>query len=301
MDLLPKVSIIFPNYNGGKEPLECLSSIRKLNYPNGAIEIIVIDNHSTDSSDLAIKKKFKEVKLIQNKNNSGFAKAINQGLKIARGSYIFIGNDDIVFEKNSLLDLINYSLSHPDVGVLGGKIFFKNPKNKICSTGYMMNKWTGNVYASPNPNIIKEPDWVQGCALLIPKRVFTKVGLYDSGYFLSFDDYDLCQRVKNAGFKVVYYPHAVFWHGESLTVDKNPSFKYFHWYKSKIRFIIKHLPPVNIASIMFIQLLFITPARAIILQDGRFVPFLKGFIWNLAHLNKTLRARKAQLDPQDEI
>src|SRR3989344_2152428 len=177
MNDYPKVSIIFPNYNGGNEPLECLESIRKLNYPKDKIEVIVIDNNSTDGSDLKIKEKFKEVHLVKNKKNLGFAKAINQGIKRARGDYIFVGNDDLVFEQNSLKNLVDFSLKNPRVGILGGKIFFKGPPHRICSCGYVMNKWTGDVHIAGNPEKIKEPDSLQGCALLVSKKVFKKIGL----------------------------------------------------------------------------------------------------------------------------
>lgn len=289
--MTPKVSIVFPNYNGGNQPLDCLKSIQKLNYPWEKLEIIVIDNGSTDGSDQIIRQKFPQVKLIKNHSNLGFAKAINQGIKIAKGELIFITNDDIIFEKNSLKNSVDYLQNHKDVGIVGGKIYYKDHPNKVCSSGFVMNKWTGDVHPDPNPNKLKEPDWVQGCAILISKKLLSKIDNLDPNYFLSFDDYDLCQRVRNAGYKVIYYPEAIFWHGESLTVDKNKPFKHYHWYKSKIYFILKHLPVTNIISILAIQLFLITPYRALILRDGRFIPFLIGLVWNIKFLKKTLSAR----------
>lgn len=289
----PTVSIVFPNYNGGKEPLECLASIRKLNYPREKIEVTVVDNNSKDGSDLTIKQKFPEVILLKNKKNFGFAKAVNLGIEKSSGKYIFIGNDDLIFEKNSLKNLVEYSLKHQKVGILGGKIYFKAEPNKICSAGYMMDRWTGNVCLAPHPDKMKEPDWLQGCALLIPRKLFTKIGLLDSNYKLLFDDFDLAIRAKKAGFKVVYNPTAVFWHGESLTVDQNKPHKYYHWYKSKFRFLLKHMPIPNVLSILFFQMFIFTPYRALILKDGRFVPFLKGLSWNIKNLPKTLALRKA--------
>ena len=287
----PKISIVFPNHNGGNEPLECLASIQKLNYPKGKIETIIVDNDSRDGSPLRIKESFPSVKLIKNRANFGFAKAVNQGIAIANGEFIFITNDDIVFEKESLKKSVKYLVSHDNVGIVGGKIYYKDAPEKICSSGYMMNKWTGNIHPAPNPNKLKEPDWVQGCAIIISKKVLSKIGNLDPQYFLSFDDYDLCLRTKKFGLKVIYLPTAVFWHGESLTVDRNKPFKYYHWYKSKIRFVIKHMPILNALSILVFQLLIATPYRALVLRDGRFIPFLKGFAWNLINLRSTLKTR----------
>ncbi len=292
LEKFPTISIVFPNYNGGNEPLECLQSVRKLNYPKSKIEVIIIDNNSSDGSDLEIKKHFPKVNLIKNKQNLGFAKAVNMGIKKSKGSYIFIGNDDLVLEKNSLKKMVEFMFKNPRVGVLGGKIFYKSSPKKICSAGYFINHWTGNVYKSKNHNQIYQPDWVQGCAILVPKAVFNQIGLLDENFVLLFDDFDLCTRARKKGFKIFYLPEAIFWHGESVTVDRNKSFKYFHWYKSKFYFLIKHYPLLNLLSIFLLQILIITPYRAIFLQDGRLSPFLKGLSWNIMNLPKTIVARQ---------
>lgn len=286
----PNVSIVFPNFNGGKEPLDCLKSIYHLNYPKGKIAVIVIDNNSTDGSDLVIKKLYPGVKLIKNKQNLGFAKAINQAVKISKGQLILITNDDVVFEKNSLKISAEYLSNHPEAGIVGGKIYYKNRPNKVCSSGFVMNKWTGNVHPAPHPNEKKEPDWVQGCAILISKKTLEEVGGLDPNYFLSFDDYDLCLRVKRLGKKVVYLPNAIIYHGESKTVDRDKPLKYYHWYRSKFRFLIKNMPLINVVSIMSFQILLATPYRAL-KRDGRLIPFLKGFLWNLQNIAQTLKIR----------
>lgn len=291
MKYYPKVTVTFPNFNGGKEPIDCLKSIRNLNYPKNKIETIVIDNNSIDGSDRQIKEKFPEVILIKNKSNLGFAKAVNQGIKKATGNYIFVANDDLVFEKDSLKNLIDFIIKNPKIGIIGGKIFFKKQKKIISSSGYMMNRWTGKIYLASKPNKVKEPDWIQGCAMLIPKKIFNKIGLLDEDYTHLFEDFDFCLRARLAGYKVVYFPNAKFWHGESLTANKNKPLKYFHWYRNKIRFIIKNFQVINMVSILLFQTLFATPYRAIILRDGRLLPFVKGLIWNIKNLKNTLKAR----------
>ena len=288
----PTVSIIFPNYNGGTQPTECIRSITNLSYPLSKIEVIMIDNHSSDNSVKLVKKRFPWVKIIVNAQNLGFAHAVNIGIKAALGKFVFIGNDDIIFEKNSLQNLFNYLLSHQKVGVISGKIFVKSDPKKITSAGFMMNKWTGNIHTSVSPNKIKEPDWVPGCAMLVPKTVTRTVGLFDTNFSLIyFEDFDYCVRVKQAGYKVVYIPQAVFWHGVTKTMNRNASVKYFEWYKNKIRFIFKHLPLINILSILLIQTLFVIPLRTLIFRDGRFIPYIRGFIANLKNLPALRSAR----------
>lgn len=292
MNVIPRVSIMFPNFNGGSEPLDCLASIERLNYPKGKIEIIVIDNNSTDSSDIQIKRRFPKVKLIKNDENLGFAKAINQGIKASHGQYILISNDDVVFEKNSLKILINDLISDKSIGIIGGKIYSKENKNRVISNGYMFNEWTGNIHPLKDQDIMAEPHWIQGCALLIHKKLLKKAGFLDSGFNHFFEDLDLCMQVRKLGFKIIYTPDAIFWHGNSVSANKDLSQKYYYWYRNKIRFILKNLPIYNILSILFIQMLFITPYRSLVLRDGRLFPFLKGLGWNVLHLHQTLQGRR---------
>lgn len=284
MKKYPTVSIIFPNYNGGNEPLDCLKSINKLKFNKEKIEIIVVDNNSTDNSDINIRKKYPLVKLIKMKRNYGFAKAVNIGISKSHGDYIFIANDDLIFEENSLQIMVDYQTSNKQTGLVGGKIYYKYSPHKIASSGFFMNKWTGNIFRAKQVDKIKEPDWCQGCAILVPKQVLNKVGLLDPSYTLSFDDYDLCLRIKKAGYKIIYLPKAIFWHGESLTVNKNKPFKYYHWYKSKFRFILKHFPLINIISIFLFQFLIVMPYRVLILRDGRLLPFTRGIYWNIKRI-----------------
>ena len=288
----PTISIIFPNANGGNEPLACLSSIARLNYPKTKLEVIVVDNHSADGSPLLIKRKYPHVKLILNSVNLGFAKAVNLGIAQAKGEYIFIGNDDLMFENNSLQILVRYLVNHPRVGLIGGKIFSKDQHAKLSTAGFMMNRWTGHIYSAPNPELVKSPDWLQGCALLTSRKALTQAGLLDPGFSLIyFEDYDLALRIKKSGLQIVYLPQAIFWHGVTKTMNKNLPEKYYQWYKNKFRFVLKNLPWVNVLSIFLIQFLLIVPLR-LFLGDGRFIPLLKGAWWNLQHLDETFMARK---------
>lgn len=291
--VFPKISIIFPVHNGGKEPLACLRSITQLDYPKKSLEVIVVDNNSSDGSADKIEKLFLKIQLIRLEQNIGFAPAINLGISRATGEYILIGNDDIVFHPQSITFLSKYLKEHPETGVAGGKIFAKSQPNKISSAGYLMNRWTGAVASSRQTEIVTHPDWIQGCALLVRRKVLDKIGLLDISFGHFFEDYDLCLRARKAGYQIAYVPTAYFWHGESTTANRNLPAKYTAWYKSKFRFMLKHLPAVNIVSIMLVQIIFITPFRAVVLRDGRLLPFVKGVLWNILHLPQTIRDRYA--------
>lgn len=287
----PKVTIIFPNYNGGQEPLDCLQSIKNLAYPKDKIETIVIDNNSTDGSFEAIKKEFKSTKLIKNTKNLGFAKAINQGILKSKTPFLFITNDDIVFEKNSLKNLITFARLDKKAGILSGKIYLKSDKKKLSADGYKINKWTGNITIYNQPQKIKEPEWVPGCAMLIKKVLVAKIGLFDTDFSHSFEDVDYCLRARLANFKVVYVPTAKFWHGDGKTSNKNLKLKHYHWYQGKLRYTLKNLPLINALSIFMFQSAII-PFKTIYNRDYRLIPYLKAIIWNVKNLRKTLSYRK---------
>lgn len=293
---LPSVSIITPNWNGGNEPLEFIQSIKKLHYPQKRIEIIVVDNGSTDGSPEKIAKKYPDVKLIRLKENIGYGPALNIGIKKSKGEYIFIGNDDLVLKKGSLERLATYLLENPNAGIVGGKIYFKNAPKKIASAGQRYNFFTGEIADYPNSNKEKEVMWVQGCAYLFPRSLINKIGMYDEGFAkIYFEDFDLCLRAKKTGFKVIYYPKAIFYHGQSTTMDKtSSSFKLFQWYKNKFRFILKQANLFQIFTSINLQLLVYTPYKAFVLRNKSFIPVMQSLFWNLKHIKETLQARKKQ-------
>ena len=289
----PFISIIFPVHNGGIHPARCLDTIAKLNYPKSKLEVIVVDNHSTDKSLKQLPSIFSKVEIISLNTNLGFARAINVAAARAKGEYLFIGNDDLRFEPRSLSVLSNYLYHNPKVGVCGGAIFSLRVPHLLISTGYHMNRWTGNISPTLIIQKISQPDWIQGCALLTRKKLFDQVGGLDEGFEYFFEDYDYCVRVKKIGYQLASIPEAHFWHGESTTANKNRSLKYQKWYKAKFRFILKHLPWINVFSIVILQYLLILPYRAIIRRDGRLEPLCSGTWWNILHLPQTLLIRYA--------
>lgn len=296
MTKYPQVSIIFPNYNGGQQPLDCLTSIRKLNYPKEKIGVIVVDNNSKDGSDLAIKEKFPEVKLIKNKQNLGFAKAVNLAIKFTSSEYIFVTNNDVIFDKNCFANLVKFAKEHPEVGVTGPVVFpaKKNAKKKgkelpIKSLQY--NLYTGLFKESEKAG---ETDWIAGVGMFFSKELWTKLGGLDEGFFFTFEDLDFCLRVKKSGLEVIHNPEAVIWHkgGSTVNMPHLRYFKYYQSYKSKFRFILKHGNLLQIISVFLLQFAVFTPYRFLILGEKSFVPMVDAFLWNLKNLPQTLAVRK---------
>lgn len=285
----PEVSIIFSNLNGGKEPIECLESIKKLSYPQGKIETIVVDNHSTDGSLQKIAK-FPNVKLIKLKKAIGLPKSLNLGIKKSRGKYILIGNDDIVFDKNSIIHMVNYLEKNSEVGILGGKVFYKDQPKKLTDSALNFNYYLGII---KKPKSAKDILYLQSCSIMVPRKVFERVGLFDEGFYpLYFDDFDFSLRVKKAKLKLAYLPKVIFWHGCGKTTEKADSKqRYYWWYRNKIRFMIKNAPVLSLLSSLTIQ--FLTLAVKSIAEKQNLLPIIaKAFIENIKDYPEIINSRE---------
>ena len=225
----PLLSIIIVNFNTKDLLKKCLESIKlSFNY-----EIIVVDNDSTDGSVQAINSlKFKNLKIIVNKNNLGFAKAVNQGIKIARGEKILLLNSDIVAKPDSINKLFEFAENHPQIGIVGGCLL--NPDGSIQGSCFhlptllkvMKEFWfKGPSVLSKYAPLGDKPvevEAVVGAVFLIPKKIVEKIGLLDERYFMYFEDLDYCRRVGQSGFKIYYLPTAEFIHAHGSSGKDMP-------------------------------------------------------------------------------
>ncbi|MGB9911230.1 MAG: glycosyltransferase family 2 protein [Microgenomates group bacterium] len=224
------LSIIIVSFNVGKLLKECIESILK-NKNELSYEIIIVDNASTDNSVKIVKKLgVKELRVIENKKNLGFAKAVNQGIKKARGDYILLLNPDTKVKPGSLKNLLSFAKSHPDVGVIGAKLI--NPDGSIQSSVYHFPSlwrafkefWLGEkgAYEKYTPLGEKplEVDAVTGAVMLISRKTIKKIGLFDERYFMYFEDLDYCRRVKKAGLKIYYLPTVKILHHHGQSAKK---------------------------------------------------------------------------------
>ena len=296
MKQYPIVSIVFPNYNGGRQSLECVASIAKLSYSQNKLEVIVVDNNSTDGSVekiLKLKTKNLKLKIIRNKKNEGFAKAVNRGVKISSGNYLFITNNDVVLERNCLENLLLFLLDHQDVGVVGAITYDRN-KLTILHPAPRYNFYFGVFYDSKDTNTTQEADWIPGSGLCTSRILWEKLGGFDEGFFFTYEDLDFCLRAKKLGYKIIYYPKAILWHSDGATINRPEFvfFKYYQGYSGKLRLLLKHANFLQITSSIFLQIVIFLPYRTLILKEKSAIPFFKSFIWNAMHLRDTIAKRR---------
>ena len=226
----PLVSVIVLNYNAGELLLNCIESIKKSVYKN--LEVIVVDNISTDKSQEICKEKYPDIKLIQNDENFGYCEGNNIGIRKARGDFIMILNPDTIVEPNCIRELI-FAHEKLGEGLYQPKILSLNEKQVLQSTGNMLHVF-GFGYAKDKGKKDEEVDeeikkigYASGTCLFTSRNVLEKVGLLDSFLFLYHDDLDLGWRASQIGINSYYVPKSKIYHVESYSLKW--SAKKFYW------------------------------------------------------------------------
>ncbi len=247
-----KVSVVILNWNRKEMLLDCLRSIKELEYP--IYEIIVVDNASTDGSAQAVREIYPDVVLIENDKNYGAIGGKNIGLRRALQSdveYIYMQDNDIVAAKDALTKLVEVAEADPTVGMVGVMMYDYSKPDTILSAGGIID-WTQNISRGRGDNQkdvgqfnkIEPVDYLWGGAILIRKRVLEQVGLFDEDYVgYWFEDTDLSVRVAKAGFKVLFNPFAKVWHKPHATVEQYSYRKKYLAARNAIRFMKKHAKP----------------------------------------------------------
>ena len=198
-------------------------------------EIIVTDNNSKDGSVEAMREKFPEAALIENKKNAGFTEANNQSIVISRGEYIFCLNPDCKVLDCAIDKMVKYMDEHPQVGILGSKLLngdmtlqpstrnFLRARNLLIQHlvpwKLLPHKWAGKyVLEYWDHDYIREVDWIIGASLMIRRKCVEDIGLKDESYFIFHEDNDWCWRASVKGWKVHFLPEAEIIHYGSQTV-----------------------------------------------------------------------------------
>jgi len=252
------VSIIIVNYNVRFFLEQCLHSVFKAKN-NLNIEIIVVDNHSVDGSVQMLKEKFPQVIVIENKDNVGFSKANNQGIKIARGKYVLLLNPDTVLQEDTLVKCFEFMEATPDAGALGVKMFdgkgnfLPESKRGFPSPMVAFYKIFGLSKLFPKSKIFgryhlgfldkdktHNVDVLSGAFMFIRKEVLNKIGGLDEDYFMYGEDIDLSYRIKKAGYNNYYFANTSIIHYKGESTKKSSVNYVIVFYKAMVIFANKH-------------------------------------------------------------
>lgn len=232
---LLRLYIIILNWNQLNDTIECIDSITNQTYKD--LDIVVIDNGSTDNSAFEIRKRYPEIKVIENEKNLGFQGGMNVGIRYAlsnNAELILLLNNDIIADPGMIRHLLE---NFPDdAGIVSPIMYYYSKPSEIWSSGGDINpiliesiKSHKNKKKIDNSTGLIERDFLPSCAWVVRKDVFEKIGYLDEVYFpIYYDDLDFCLRTRRAGYKLYINTSAKLWHKVSASSggEYNPRERY---------------------------------------------------------------------------
>jgi len=222
-----ELSIIIVNYNTRDLLDDCLESLYAAERPSGGMEIIVVDNASGDGSQAMVRKKYPDIHLIASQENLGFAAANNRGTAVAQGRYLLFLNSDTKVEPRALVEPLDYLKAHPQTGAITVHLVypdgrrdpdnhrgFPTPWNSLCHFSGLGRlfprspRLNGYFQAYRDFSQTHAIDVIAGSFMMMAAAVCRELGGWDETYFFYGEDIDLCYRLRQAGYVIIYYPHA---------------------------------------------------------------------------------------------
>ncbi len=247
----PKVGIVILNWNGWKDTLACLRSLQELNYDN--FQITVVDNGSTNDSVVRIRQSFPEIEILQLSTNLGFAAGCNVGIchhMNIGAEYVWLLNNDTKVDAQSLGYMVKVAQEKPILGAVGSVLYDMNDRNRIQAWGGgSVNLWFGRSYHFKEDPRGKELSYLTGASVLLRCTALRMVGLLDEGFFMYWEDADLCFRLKKSGWNLGVASRAKVWHKESASLGKTSFAFDLHLWTSMVRFCNRHSPLAGIAAV----------------------------------------------------
>ncbi|MGC6486562.1 MAG: glycosyltransferase family 2 protein [Planctomycetota bacterium] len=260
------VAAIIVNYCTPCLALECVESLQGERDQISNFQIYIVDNASPDGSVAQIQDAIdtrgwsEYVTLIENATNAGFSAGNNAAMRLILGSgvapdYIYLVNPDAVALPGAAHHLAEYMSNHPSVAVAGGAILNSERQPQVAARRFptiwselesaarlrplsrLLQKKLVSMPISQTPH---ECDWVSGASMMIATKAIRDIGLFDEGYFLYFEEVDLCHRVKNAGYSIHHVPTSTIVHIEGASTNiKGRKRRGAYWYNSRRRYFLK--------------------------------------------------------------
>ncbi len=254
------LTIIIVSWNVRDLLRRCLRSIQDSALATGnlQVEIIVVDNASSDGSPEMVVAEFPDVHLVVNAENRGFTAANNQGLALSRGRFLLLLNPDTEVVGDALSAMVRYMETHPEVGAVGPQLRYPDGSlqssrrrfptfaTALVESTVIQEWWTDNrilrryYMADTSDDAVQPVDWLVGACLMVRREVVEQVGGLDEGFFMYSEELDWCRRIKNAGWTVVYLPDAVVVHHEGKSSEQAVAARHIHFHSSKVRYFTKH-------------------------------------------------------------
>ena len=284
------LSISIVNTNNRELLISGLKSIYE-NTKTISFEIIVVDNCSTDGSVEKVNELYPDVISISNQTRKGFGFSQNRAFEQSKGRYFLVFNEDMVILPNALDKMIDRIKRDEAIGALGCRLlntdgtlqhscsYFPSIFSEIFKNLFPYHflfpksRFRSNMYYWDHDEE-RDVDAIKGCCMLIPRKIIEKIGLFDERFILFSDEIDLCKRIKQAGWKVLFSPSVEIIHHGRMTVDMMITESNRHYWESKIKYFKKHHGQFQAFIVRIVNLAGIT-LRILGWQIMRFVQYSK--------------------------
>lgn len=248
------ISVITLNYKKSNLTINCINSLYeqfKNDFKDNKMELIIVDNASGDDSVKLIneeikRKEYKNISVIESKENGGFSKGCNIGARLARGKFLLFLNNDTFIKDKGILEMADYLNANNNVSILGGQLKNEDGSSQPSSGKFytlsraMLLLLGGQKFGffDKNPNDISKVDWVKGALLMIRKEIFDNLNGFDEKIFMYTEDMELCFRAKQKGFATYFYPFVNVVHKDYGSTNR--TFAVVNIYKNLLYFYKKH-------------------------------------------------------------
>jgi N-acetylglucosaminyl-diphospho-decaprenol L-rhamnosyltransferase len=247
------VSVIVASHNAREYIERCVGALSETRH-----EVIVVDNASSDGTAEFIRERFPDVRLVQLTENRGYGAALNEGMGFSGARYFLLMNGDAWPKPGAIEELLEFAESHQQAGVVGPRLL--NPDGTLqpsvrgfptlwrLATEYLFLRWLAprsralNAFYSAGFNhlSVRDAEFLVGAVLLVRRQVIDEIGVFDTRFFMFNEEVDFCYRVREAGWRVVFYPGAQFVHVGGASTRLDWPRMYREQLRSHLRFLAKH-------------------------------------------------------------
>lgn len=255
------ISIVIVSYNTDRHLRSCLESISQ-HGGSSSYEVIVVNNGSPLEA-ACLQCPGVNLRVINNHKNIGYAAALNQGAMLSEQPYLLCLNADTRVPSSSLEPLVDYLETHPEAGVVAPRLVYPDGTLQYsCRREYTYGSIVGrrvplgllpmvepalrhHLMLDEDHERILKPDWIQGSCMMIPRAVLEQLNGFDERFFLYFEDYDFCKRIRRNGYEVVYLPESEVTHFYARSSASLSLFRreFWHHATSALRYYRKNLRP----------------------------------------------------------
>jgi GT2 family glycosyltransferase len=318
---IPRFSVIIPNYNGLIYLKDCFDSLRKTDYQN--LEVIMVDNGSTDESVAYVEDNFPEVKVVRSDRNLNYSGGNNLGIQHATGEYVVLLNNDTEVTPRWIHPLLEAFKSDRKLAACQPKILSMNDHSMFeyagAAGGYMdrfgypflrgrifdtLEKDVGQ-YDAPSDLF-----WTSGAAMAIRKQVLDETGLLDEDFILHMEEIDLCWRMHLLGYRLSVRPDSVVYHHGGGTLSAEKMSKMYFNHRNSIFMLFKNYSLKRLLVIMPVRLfldMVLIGKSSLALDWKRATAVISAYLWLIAHprlillkrrtTQKLRRASDREIDP----